>query len=285
MLNFVEIQKVFPLQEAMYSYKKTQFSPYDPTKLAIHSILRPEDDLISNCGQNFRKIVFSMTLFTSLMRRTAWLMKIWIVVLLSTLKLLQKLDRSIESGITFPDPVKNPSAFPVTINITVFLMRSISLISFWIRTIYGTWFQQPLYHSITLMIDTLCPINTLNQQLTSLEQTHIRCFLHCDGWTVKERDCASALHSFNEITYQTDDFTKQLLRLKGWVISGNPGQGVEFRRWWWTVIVFKCSYLFHLFEFYCLPTQKLFFFENLLFLFSFFGWLWVRSKSSSTTSM
>ena len=32
-------------------------SPYDPTKLAIHSILRPEDDLMSNCGQNFKKTV------------------------------------------------------------------------------------------------------------------------------------------------------------------------------------------------------------------------------------
>ena len=41
----------------MCSYNKTQVSPYDPTKLAIYSILRPEDDLISNCGQNFRETV------------------------------------------------------------------------------------------------------------------------------------------------------------------------------------------------------------------------------------
>ena len=41
----------------MFSYKKTQVSPYDPTKLAIQSFLRPEDDLISNCGQNFKKTV------------------------------------------------------------------------------------------------------------------------------------------------------------------------------------------------------------------------------------
>ena len=41
----------------MSSYNKTQVSAYDPTKLAIHSILCPEDDLISNCGQNFRKTV------------------------------------------------------------------------------------------------------------------------------------------------------------------------------------------------------------------------------------
>ena len=41
----------------MCSYNKTQVSPYDPTKLAIHSILRPEDDLISNCGPSVKKTV------------------------------------------------------------------------------------------------------------------------------------------------------------------------------------------------------------------------------------
>ena len=41
----------------MCSYNKTQVSPYDLKKLAIFSILRPEDDLISNCGQNFKKTV------------------------------------------------------------------------------------------------------------------------------------------------------------------------------------------------------------------------------------
>ena len=132
-------------------------------------------------------------------------MKILIVVLLSTLKLLQKLDRSTENGIIFPDPVKNSSAFPVTIGLTVLLMSSKTLISFLTRTIYGTWFQHPLCHSIALMIDTLRPVSTLKQQLTNLEQTHIRCSLHCEGWTVKGGDCTSALHSFNEITYQTDE--------------------------------------------------------------------------------
>ena len=41
----------------MYNYNKSVLSPYDPTKLAIHSILRPEDDLISNCGPNLKKTV------------------------------------------------------------------------------------------------------------------------------------------------------------------------------------------------------------------------------------
>ncbi len=41
----------------MYNYNKSGLSPYDPTKLSIHSILRPEDDLISNCGPNVKKTV------------------------------------------------------------------------------------------------------------------------------------------------------------------------------------------------------------------------------------
>ena len=41
----------------MYNYNKSRLSPYDPTKRAIHSILRPEDDLISNCGPNVKNSV------------------------------------------------------------------------------------------------------------------------------------------------------------------------------------------------------------------------------------
>ena len=41
----------------MYNYNKSVLSPYDPTKLAIHSILRPEDDLVSNCGPNLKNTV------------------------------------------------------------------------------------------------------------------------------------------------------------------------------------------------------------------------------------
>ena len=204
------------------------------------------------------KILFlSMTLCTSLMGKTSWPLKILIVVLLSTLKLLQKQDRSTENGITFLDPVKNPSAVPVTINNTFSMMNSINLISFWTPTLYGTWLQQLLCHSTILMIDTLCPTSTLNQQLTNLEQTHIQCSLHCEVWTVKRRDCASALHSLNEITYQTDEWTKPLLRLQNWVGSGNPEKGMEFHRLWWTVIVLKCNYLLQLFDFYCLLEQFL----------------------------
>ena len=41
----------------MYNYNKSILSPYDPTKLAIQSILRPEDDLISTFGPDHKKTV------------------------------------------------------------------------------------------------------------------------------------------------------------------------------------------------------------------------------------
>ena len=56
-LNFVEIEGFLLLQEVMCKYTKTQVSPYDHTKIAIHSIWRPDDDRKSNCGQNFKKTV------------------------------------------------------------------------------------------------------------------------------------------------------------------------------------------------------------------------------------
>ena len=157
-----------------------------------------------------------------------------------------------ENGFTFPDSVKSLNAFLATINISVLLTSSILIISSWICTIYGTWFQQPLCHSATLMIHTLYSISTLNQHLNNLEKTHIRCSLHCERWTEKGRDCASSLLSFSKITYRTDEWTKQLLRLKSWVISGSREWCMELHFLWWIVIVSKCSYLFHLFDFYCL---------------------------------
>ena len=155
----------------MYNYNKSVLSPCDPTKLAIHSILRPEDDLISNCGPNLKKTVSIDD----------------VVHFIDEENMVTYVD--FDCGFTFfpetPTKIKQikrernyisrsckkPNAFPATINIPVLLMSSIALISFRTRTIYGTWFQQLLCHSATLMIHTLCSISTLNQQLNNLEQT------------------------------------------------------------------------------------------------------------------
>ena len=113
----------------MCSYTKTQLSRYNPTKLAKHSILRPEYNPISNCGQKFKKTVSFDDIVHFIDEENVVTYENFDCGISSNLKLLQKTDRSTENGITFPDPVKNPSSFPVTTNITVLLMGSINLIS------------------------------------------------------------------------------------------------------------------------------------------------------------
>ena len=109
----------------MYNCSKSVLSPYDPTKLAIHSILRPEDDPISNCGPNVKKTVSFDDVVHFIDEEN-----IVTYVSRSSLKLLQKSDRTTGNGIILPDPVKNPNAFPPTINIPFLLMSIIALISF-----------------------------------------------------------------------------------------------------------------------------------------------------------
>ena len=108
----------------------------------------------------------------------------------------------------------------------------------------GIWIQQLLCHSTTLMIGTLCPISTLKQQPNNLKQTYFRFSLHCEQWTVEGSDCKSALHFFRRTTNRTDKCRKHLLRMECWVISGSPERWMEFRRLWWSVVVFRCSYFF-----------------------------------------
>ena len=258
----------FPFSGSDVHLQKNQFYPYDPTKLAVRSILRPEDDFLSNFGWNFKRTVSFYDIVHFIDEENILNYGDLDCGIIFYPETPPKSDRSSENGIKFPDAVKNSSTFPVTINKTVLLMRSINLISFWTHIAHGTWFQQLLCHSATLMIDNLCPTSTLNQQLTNIELTQVRCSLQCEEWTVRGRDCASGLHYFNEITYQTDEWSKQLLGLKSWVTSWNPEQWMEFHRLWWTVIVFKCSYLFHLFGLYCLLMQYFLFFLKIYFFCS-----------------
>ena len=113
----------------MYNYNESVLSPYDPTELAIHSILRPEDDLIPNCGPNVKKTVSFDDVVHFIDEEN---MGTYV---------------NFDCGITFfPEtPTKNrqinreqnyisrscekPQCVPRTINIPVLLMSSIALIS------------------------------------------------------------------------------------------------------------------------------------------------------------
>ena len=191
--------KIFPLQEVMCNYNKTQVSPQDPTKFEMHSILCPGEDLMSNNGQNFEKTVsFDV-----------------IVHFIDEESIVTYVD--FDCGITFypetPTRIRSinrehnyvsrscekPKCIPGNNQLNCSIDEQHSSNFFWTRTISETWFQQHLCHSTTLKTGTLWSITTLNQQLTDLEQTHILYSPHCERWTEEGRDFASASHSFKEI--------------------------------------------------------------------------------------
>ena len=257
------------------------------------SLLTIQQSLQSNlvCGRKMiiyqtvvkisQRLFLLMKLCTWLMI-TLWPMYVLIVVLLFTLKLLQKSDGSTENRCKIPDLSKNPSALSATINITVLIMSSISLKYFPTFKNNGEWFQQLLCQTTTLMIEALCPITTLNQLLTNLEDSYPMFYAL---WTMESKRKGLRVSSAFFQSNSTVEWTKQLLRFKSWVISGSREQRMEFRRLWWFVVLIKYSFLFQLFDFYCLLVQYLLFIFKTLLFCSFLRWFWVRSKSSSTTSM
>ena len=163
----------------MYNYNKPVPSPYDPTKLAFHFILRPEGDRISDCGPKLKKTVSfdDVVHFIDEENMVTYVdFDCGITFFPETPTKIRQINRERNYiSRSCEKPQCNPSNGQQT---CVFLMSSIDLISFWTRTNYGTWFQQLLCYSATLMIHTLCSISTLNQQLNTLEQTHIWYSLH-----------------------------------------------------------------------------------------------------------
>ena len=184
----------------MYNYDKSGLSLYEPTKLAIHSILRPEDALISNCGPNVRKTVSfdDVVHFIDEDNIVTYInFDCGITFLPETPTKIRQINRDWKY---ISRSCEKPHRIPSNDQHTCFVDEQHSSNIFLNRTIYGAWFQQLLCHSATLMIHIIRSISTLNQHFNNLEQTHIRCSLHYERWTVKARGCALALHSFKEIT-------------------------------------------------------------------------------------
>ena len=270
MIVSVEIEKLHPLQEAICNHNETHVSPYDPTKLANHSILRREANLISNFGQNFKRTVSLDDIVHFIDEENIVNCVHFGCCVTFYPETPTKIIQINRERIYISRSFGKHKCIPSNDQYNCFFDKQHSSAIFLNRTIYLTLFQQLLCHSTTLMTDTLSPISTINQQFNNLEQTHFPCYLHCERWTVKEKVCASNLHSFREIPYRMDEWTQQLPPLKSWLISGNPDQWKEFRYLWWTEIAFNCSSLFPLCDFYCLLVQYLLFFRKFTFLFPFF---------------
>ena len=271
----------------MCSYYKTQVSPHDPTKLAIHSILRPEDGLISNRGQTFKKTVSfdDIVHFIDEENIVAYVdFDCGIAFYPETPTKIRQIKREQNynsRSCEKPKFIRGSNQLNCSIDDQHSYNFLLNPCNFW--DMVQAAFISLNHTNDTYSVSSQYPQLKFHPSRTD-EQTHIRCCLDCERWTVEGRDCATALHSFKEIIYRTDEWTKQLLRLKSWVVSGSPEQWMEFRRLWWTVIVFKCSYLFQLFDFLCLLVIYLLFFENSHFcFFSLMTLSWARSESSLTS--
>ena len=237
----------------MCSYKKPQVSPYDSTKLAIHSILRPEDDLISHCGPNLKKTVS----FDD------------VVHFIDEENMVTYVD--FDCGITFLP--ENPTKFRQINREQTYISRScekpqcihsndqhICVVG---ELHSSNIFMNPnnLCDLVPAALLSLCHTNhtysLFNQypqpttQQPSADSYPVFSSLRTIYSKRKELRVSFAFFQRNYLP-GTDEWTKQLLRLKSWVISGSPEQWMELHLLWWTVIVSKCSYLFHLFDFYCL---------------------------------
>ena len=185
-----------PLQEAICNYNKTQVSPYDPTKLSILSILRPEDDLISICGQNFKKTVSldDSVHFTDEDNIVTYVgFDCGINFYRETPTIFGQIIRernyicsSCES------PKCNPSNDHHMCS--VYRQHTCKII----LNPYNLWDMVPAaLMSLNHFYDR-DPLSNQKHQPTThkLEQTQIQSSLHCERWTVRGKDCASALNSF-----------------------------------------------------------------------------------------
>ena len=131
---------------------------------------------------------------------------------------------------------------------------------------------------------TLCPINTLKQQLTNPDQIYNRCSLHCHWWTVKGSDCASAERSSKtKLTGRTSERNG----CYGWRIEwslenlSNGWSSIVCDELQVSLSVAICSSCFSSFVCWCYFCCI---FRNYFFV-PFVWWLRVRSKTSSTATM
>ena len=258
----------------MYNYNKSRLSPYDPTKLAIYSILRPEIDFISNCGPNVKKTV-SFDDFAHFIDEENIVTYVdfdcGITSLTETPTKIRQINRDwicISRSYEKPQCIASNNQHVCLVD----EQHSSNIV----LTPYILWDMSPAaLMSLNHNNDTYSMSNQYPQPTTHQSRTDsYPVFSSMRTMDSKRRDCASAWHSFKEIIYRTDEWTKQLLRLKSWMISGSPEQWTECRRLWWTVIVFKCSYLLQLFDSNCLLVQNLLFLEIYYFVSFFDDFEW-----------
>ena len=194
--QITKLKNVSPLHKALYNYKKNQETPYDPSKLAIHSILRPEVEPMRKCGDNSNMIVSFDGMVRSIDGENILTFVDFDCVFTLWPEAPTKLKRVNQDWKTVGRSCGNQGESQAVINNTDFLMKIIPLTSFCAPTIYGTWIDQLICHPTKLLMSSrslwLC--NILGNPLFYLKQPYVWYSLPHSRWTVKGRGCASVLH-------------------------------------------------------------------------------------------
>ena len=161
----------------MYNCNKSVLSPYDPAKLAIHSILRSEDDLISNCGPSLKQTVSFDDVVNVIDEENMVTYVDFdcdITFFLETPTKIRQINRERNY---ISRPCEKPQCISSNDQHTCFVDEQHSSNIF--LNPYNLWDTVPAaLMSLSRTNDTYSKFSTLNQQPNNLEHTHIRCSLH-----------------------------------------------------------------------------------------------------------
>ena len=133
----------------MYNYNKSVLSPYDPTKLAIHYILRPEDDLISSFGPNLKKTVSFDDVVHFIDEESMVTYAVFDCGITFFPETPTKIIQINRERNYISRSCEKPQCIPSNDQHTCFVDEQQSSNIFLNRYKFGTWFQQLLCHSHT----------------------------------------------------------------------------------------------------------------------------------------
>ena len=258
----------------MCNYNKTQVSPYDPTKLAIRSFLRPEDDLNSNCGQNFKKTVSFDDIVHFLDEEDIVAYEDFDCAITfypetpTKIRLINRernyISISCEKSKCIPSNDQHNCFIDEQHNSNIFLNP------------YNLWDMVPAaLISLNLTNDRDSMSNQYPQPTTQQPRTDSYPVFSSLRRRDSQRKGLRVSFAFFQRSYLPDGRVNETVgTVEELSDLWKPGAMDGVRRLWWTVIVFECSHSFHLFDFYCLLVQYLLFFENSLFFVPFDDFDW-----------
>ena len=255
----------------MYNYNKPVLSPYDPTKLEIFSILRPEDDLLSYCGPNVKKTV-SFDDVVHFIGEENFVTYVDFDCVIRFLPETPTKTRQINrERKCISRACENPQFIPSNDQHSCCVDEQHR--SNIVLNPQNLWDTVPA--SLMSLNHTNDTYSMFNQypQLTTQQCRNDSYPMFSSLRTIDtKRKGFRVSFAFFQKNYLPDRRVNETVaKFAEFSNLWKPGAMEGTPRLWWFVNVSRSSYLFHLFDFYCFLVQSLlFFFENLHFSFPFF---------------